>query len=660
MRELVGRVLLNRYRVESFVGRGGMAEVYLALDTRRSVYVALKVLNEDLAEDFVFLRRFDREARTLELLQHPHIVRFFGFEEGRALAFLVMEYIEGVTLRRYLRLLGRPLTLPEALYISRPVCAALHYAHQKGVYHRDVKPGNIFIEQAGRVVLGDFGIAKLSESSTVTFSTPGTPAYMSPEQCRGEELDARSDIYSLGITVYEMLTLDRPFKGDAGSTTGSRRERVRWEQMHASPPPLRRVNHGISKQAEGTILKALEKDPRRRHHGALEFYRELSRAETVPPAPSLPRIADPEASAGDQSGLSPPSPPSPPQPRVPAVAWGAMGTFALIVIAVLGIVGLRNRPGPDSGTPGAIALDQSTPQERTNTVPAASTPLPTPSTTDSPATGPTAASSPTLTPSSTPSPTSTPTPTPSPVVVEPSSRWTDIGQSVQGRRLSVAIVGYETESAVVVVGSIQGDQPNTRELINFLVSDFEDDIERIPTDVAFHFIPTINPDGNASDERRNARNVDLNRNWDTFDWTTNPELPEGVVRGAGGSRPHSEPETQNLADYLLSLQRQDPNLRVVVWHASRRLSSGGHVYPGYTSKGLDREALALAWRYADVTSYAVKEDWEPYETTGELITWCAEEGIPAIDVVIPRSISGSSRGLRGSTANALMEIARFP
>jgi serine/threonine protein kinase len=183
----VGRTLLKRYRVDEFLGRGGMAEVYRAWDAERSVSVALKVLNENLAGDYVFTRRFAREAHALELLQHPNIVRFFGFEEAEGLAFLVMEYVDGVTLRRQLRLMGSPLTFPEALAVLQPVCSALHYAHEMGVYHCDVKPANIFIERSGRVLLGDFGIARLSESATVTSSTTGTPAYMAPEQCRGDD-----------------------------------------------------------------------------------------------------------------------------------------------------------------------------------------------------------------------------------------------------------------------------------------------------------------------------------------------------------------------------------------------------------------------------------------------------------------------------------------
>jgi hypothetical protein len=224
----------------------------------------------------------------------------------------------------------------------------------------------------------------------------------------------------------------------------------------------------------------------------------------------------------------------------------------------------------------------------------------------------------------------------------------------------VGIVGETGGAAVVVVGSIQGDQSNTRDLLAYLANDFDDAQNRIPDNVAFYFIPTINPDGNAAGTRRNANNVDLNRNWDTFDWTPDPEQPGGIIQGAGGSHPHSEPETKSLAAYLLSLQRQNSNLRVVVWHSSQTFGSGGQVYPGYTSRGLTSSATALAQRYARATGYAVKADWVAYDTTGELIAWCAEEGIDAIDVVIPRSVSGSNSSLHNTTMNALLEIAVFP
>jgi len=404
----VGQTLLNRYRVDAFIGRGGMAEVYKAWDAKRAAFVAIKLLNEDLAEDHVFLRRFAREAHALEVLEHPHIVRFFGFEEAHSMAFLVMEFIEGLTLRRYLRHLGRSLTLPEALYVVRPVCTALHYAHQMGIYHCDVKPANIFIERGGRVVLADFGVARLTESATVTFSTPGTPAYMSPEQCRGEELDACTDIYSLGVTTYETLTLDRPFKGDTEETTGSRGERVRWEQMHLPPPSPRMINPHISPAAEAAILRALEKEPGRRQRGALEFYQELSGAGAVQPAGSLPQVAELVRPAPAEAARpSPPPPPGPEERKIgigkalPALGAGVavVGIAGVVLIVCLLALIISQWPFSTSAT--------STPTVSTAIVTA------TPS--------PTATSLPTPTPSLTPIPSSTPTNTPTPTNSDSSS-----------------------------------------------------------------------------------------------------------------------------------------------------------------------------------------------------------------------------------------------
>jgi serine/threonine protein kinase len=293
MSSLIGQTLLGRYRVDAFVGRGGMAEVYKAWDNKRAAFVAIKILNADLAEDFVFLRRFTREAELLKRLEHPNIIRSLGFEHRPGLAFLVMEFVDGLTVRRYLNLLGRPLTLAETLGILNPVCSALHYAHTLGIYHCDIKPANIFIEHSGRIVLADFGIARLSESATVTLSTPGTPAYMSPEQCRGADMiDGRTDIYSLGITAYELLTLDRPFKGETDSTTGSRSERIRWEQTHLQPPSPRSINADIPASIEAVILKALAKDPQQRPQRVLDFLVEFQRAANVSAIKVLPAVVE--------------------------------------------------------------------------------------------------------------------------------------------------------------------------------------------------------------------------------------------------------------------------------------------------------------------------------------------------------------------------------
>jgi serine/threonine protein kinase len=206
MEDLVGRTLKGRYRIDAYVGRGGMAEVYRAFDLRRSYAVAVKMMREDLAEDAEFVNRFRREAKNLSQLSHKNIVRFYEFAHEGHLAFLVMDYVEGITLRRRILEAGGPLPLDEARTILRQICAALHFAHEEGIIHRDVKPGNVMVCPDGKAHVTDFGIAKAVDSATMTPVMPGTPAYMSPEQCQGQPLDRRTDIYALAIVAFEMLT----------------------------------------------------------------------------------------------------------------------------------------------------------------------------------------------------------------------------------------------------------------------------------------------------------------------------------------------------------------------------------------------------------------------------------------------------------------------
>ena len=216
-----GDSLRNRYQILESLGRGGMADVFLAMDTRRQAQVAIKVLREDLAEDPEFLRRFGQEAEALARLDHPNIVRFYSFERQGATAFMVLDYISGSTLRRRLLDVQGPLPIDETTAILRQVGAALHYAHAEGFIHRDIKPGNIMFQDNGKALLADFGIAKAMESATITTMAVGTPAYMSPEQILGRELDPRTDIYSLGIVLFEMATGQRPFTGDEPGLTGT-------------------------------------------------------------------------------------------------------------------------------------------------------------------------------------------------------------------------------------------------------------------------------------------------------------------------------------------------------------------------------------------------------------------------------------------------------
>jgi hypothetical protein len=338
-----------------------MAEVYRAWDAKRAASVAIKLLNDDLAADAVFLRRFAREGHALARLTHPNVVRFLGFEQAPGLAFMVMEFIDGVTLRRFMGLLGRPLALSETMGVLQPICSALHYAHQMGVYHLDIKPANVFIEQGGRIVLGDFGIARLSESATVTLSSIGTPAYMSPEQAPGgRAIDGRSDIYSLAITTYEMLTTDRPFKGETGSSSTSLAERILWEHLNASPPPPRRANPQIPPPVENAIMRALAKDPAGRQQHVLQFYDEISRGAGVQPARITPEMVARRAATAAPTPTAPPHPV--PQrahqparePKTPAVrlrrprgartGWLAALAAAVVVAVAALVVAVVLRP----------------------------------------------------------------------------------------------------------------------------------------------------------------------------------------------------------------------------------------------------------------------------------------------------------------------------
>lgn len=272
MTDLVGRTIAGRYRVDAFLGKGGMAEVYKVWDPRRSVSLAMKVLQADLAEDKVFVRRFRREGQTLAKLQHPNIVRFYGLEQEDNLVFMLMDFVDGTTLRREIFKTREAFPLGRVLQIMQPVCAALHYAHESGIIHCDVKPANIMINALGQVLVSDFGIARLSESSTSTLAGAGTPAYMAPEQVKGESPSPQTDIYALGVVLYELLTGgERPFTGENAKTTGSTSEKIRWEHVRRQPPSPRIHNPDLSAGVEAIVLRCLEKQPAARYRTSLQL-----------------------------------------------------------------------------------------------------------------------------------------------------------------------------------------------------------------------------------------------------------------------------------------------------------------------------------------------------------------------------------------------------
>jgi eukaryotic-like serine/threonine-protein kinase len=270
-----GQVIFNgRYELHRRLGRGGMAEVYLARDQMLDRPVAVKVLFPALATDAGFVERFRREAQSAANLQHPNIVSVFDWGEANGTYFIVMEYVEGRSLAEVLHDEGR-LHPDRAAEVMSDMAAALGFAHRNGVVHRDVKPGNVLIDTDGQVKVADFGIARaLSDTSdqnlTKTGSVMGTATYFSPEQARGTSVDPRSDIYSLGCVLYELTTGHPPFTGD--STVA-----IAYKHVQEMPVPPRQIDPALPETLEAITLKCLAKNPANRYPSALDLRADLRR-----------------------------------------------------------------------------------------------------------------------------------------------------------------------------------------------------------------------------------------------------------------------------------------------------------------------------------------------------------------------------------------------
>jgi serine/threonine protein kinase len=283
--------MLGPYRIINQVGRGGMATVYKAYQPSVDRYVAIKVLPSQLAESREFATRFQQEARIIAKLEHPHILPVFDYGESDGVTYFVMRYMDAGTLKEKM-IEGRPLPLQEIDRLFTQLADALSYAHSRGVIHRDLKPANVLIDSQGNVFLTDFGIAKLLESAsprlTQTDAIMGTPAYISPEQAQGQTVDQRSDIYSLGIILYEMVTGSVPFTAETPLA-------VLFKHISDPLPPPSLVKPDIPPAIEQVLLKALAKDPRDRFATAAEFVaaweRALQSRETVQRAPDARTIA---------------------------------------------------------------------------------------------------------------------------------------------------------------------------------------------------------------------------------------------------------------------------------------------------------------------------------------------------------------------------------
>lgn len=711
-----GMILQERYHTVRKLGGGGMGTVYLAEDRRLpGRKCALKeMIPQDLpaADRNWAIQAFQMEAQMLANLNHPGLTRVTDFFGEKGNWYLVMDFVPGETLEdRVARYPDHKLPIREMLHIVEQLCNVLNYLHGRNppVIFRDLKPSNVMITPQQDIKLIDFGIARFFKTGQTSDTTNlGTPGYAAPEQYGGAgQSDARTDIYSLGVLIHHMVTGYDPSKAQSPFPLPDPRS-----IMPTIPPHLAQV-----------ISRATQLQPKLRFGSVAELQHVMfvqtntpvprdrstytatqikqdgnqispTKTQVMPGEPDHPaelpqNTAQYPVSSGrgytqiqtPQGGFTPhtqqdstpstmtpwpsdaSSPVSYPQsisapPAKKKTGW----IIAIVGIAVVAISlcagafvfgqNLFNQFFPSSTT----AIENI--DDNNSVIPVKDTSTPEPkedsiiNPDDNLTTTPENSQ-----PTDTLTPTETPTPTESP---PPSVNITDgsLGTSIQGRELAFTNIGYENgKVAIVVVGGIQGDQPTTRDLVNAIINDLKQNPEKVPSDTRITLIPIINPDGLAMGSRYNAQSVDLNRNWDTADWKSNaavPGYPDGKP-GAGGMQPFSEPETRALRDYLNNLQANVSSLRILILHSSVRISSG-QIYPGGNS------ALGLSNAYANATGYAIEQSWAAYVTSGEAVTWCEEQGMMAIDVVMPAAhdsttIINGNRTLLDITIDGLINMA---
>jgi serine/threonine protein kinase len=412
---LVGKSL-GSYQILAEIGRGGMAVVYRAFQPSLNREVAIKVLPPQFTFDRQFVERFVREAQAAASLRHPHIIVIHDVAEQNGLYYIVMELLQGRTLRQLIEQEG---ALPpgRAARIVEQIASALDYAHRRGFVHRDVKPDNIFVGEDDRVTLTDFGIAKAASGTQLTRTGVliGTPQYMAPEQAQGEAIGPATDIYALGIVAYQMLSGQVPFDGTTPHA-------ILYKQIHERPPSLLAVRSGLPPAVDSVLNAALAKEPGARYASAGQFAQALTTTlGSTTPMPTPVRPATPV----------PPPPAQPARPRAGRSPWlwglAAIAAVAVLALIVLWLLGGGPSPVDATATDQALAWLRAT--QTAQALPTATPPQPTampdatspgPSTTDTPT--PLLAATATATPTGTPTPLPTappPTATPHPPTSTP-------------------------------------------------------------------------------------------------------------------------------------------------------------------------------------------------------------------------------------------------
>ena len=349
---LIGELFDGRYRIERRLGTGGMADVFLARDESLGRMVAIKILAERYAQDEAFVERFRREATAAAGLSHPNIVSVYDRGQASGTSYIAMEYLNGPTLKD--EITSRA-PLPEAEVVNWAVQAldALEFAHRQGIVHRDIKPHNMVLTDEGRLKVTDFGIARAANAAQMTEvgSIVGTAQYLSPEQARGLDVGPQSDLYSMGIVLYEMLTGELPFTGDSAVE-------IAMKQVSDPPPSIRKQNRLVSEGLEQVVMRALSKDPALRHRSARQMADELRRVSRGGAVSSDTQMATRvltggaeaiQAYTGAQTSVIPPGgtkpPPEKPQgPRRSALPW-LLVLILLIASAAVGYVVYKQLSG---------------------------------------------------------------------------------------------------------------------------------------------------------------------------------------------------------------------------------------------------------------------------------------------------------------------------
>ncbi len=627
--QLIGEKI-NQYRIDAHIDRGGMADVYLAFDEKLHRRVALKIMLPAYAHDKQFVERFWREARTAARLDHPNIVQVYEISqtEGQR-PYIAMQYIDGGSIKDKLTALdGRAMPAEEALAIVQKVALALNVAHNANIIHRDIKPSNILLRPDGTPVLVDLGIAAVQSGPklTQTGTLIGTPHYMSPEQVSGTRLDGRSDLYSLGVVLYEMLCGTRPFEATDSLA-------ILHKHVYEEPQPLPERRPGLAQSIYRLVDICLQKDPDQRYQTAAEL------------ASAIDNVLAGETTGQPKRDRWTPPQPKPTEPihydHETTPARSRPWWLVAVLVVLLGAVGVyfaffrdgRTTVSIVTGSDGETAVpdtpiigDTPTPTEP-QTVIVEVTPTPEDAApTETPIASPPTEAPPTDAPS-TDAPSATPPPT---ATIDAGPEQIEIGRSVQNRPIEAVRFGSGEKTIIFIGGLHAGFAPGTVSLARQAVSYFERNPQEVPAGATLYIIISASPDSpNAPGElagRLNANGVDLNRNWDCR-WAQNATWRNQTV--SGGLFPNSEPETKALIDFI----QQKGADAVVFWEAlaANGLSSAG----ACGDRSLVSANLALAYGLAAGYPIADFENLTNQELNGDGTNWLDLQGIPAIAVLLP-------------------------